>query len=83
MQVSFSQPYSCVIIPMYRAKDENALEVDFGAFDAYTPQIVLPQSMGNGAQFVARFLSSQLRKDSASMKPLLDYLIALNHQGEV
>ncbi|XXG39245.1 hypothetical protein AAC387_Pa01g0255 [Persea americana] len=64
------------------AKDENALEVDFGAFDASTPQIVLPQSMGNGAQFVARFLSSQLRKDSASMKPLLDYLIALNHQGE-
>lgn len=68
---------------MYRATDENALEVDFGAFDAATPQLVLPQSMGKGVQFVARFLSSQLREDSASMKPLLDYLIALNHQGEV
>ncbi|RWR78550.1 Sucrose synthase [Cinnamomum micranthum f. kanehirae] len=64
------------------ATDENALEVDFGAFDAATPQLVLPQSIGKGVQFVARFLSSQLRKDSASMKPLLDYLIALNHQGE-
>ncbi|XXG87325.1 hypothetical protein AAC387_Pa11g2039 [Persea americana] len=64
------------------ASDENALELDFGAFDSSTPHMVLPQSMGNGVQFIAKFLSSQLRKDSESMKPLLDYLIALKHQGE-
>ncbi|RWR92903.1 sucrose synthase 7-like protein isoform X6 [Cinnamomum micranthum f. kanehirae] len=64
------------------ANDENALELDFGAFDSSTPHMVLPQSMGNGVQFIAKFLSSQLRKDSESMKPLLDYLIALKHHGE-
>lgn len=68
---------------MCRANDENALELDFGTFDFSTPHMALPQSIGNGVQFVAKFLSSQLRKDSQSMKPLLDYLIALQHQGEV
>lgn len=72
-----------VTTPMCRANDENALELDFGAFDSSTPHMVLPQSMGNGVQFIAKFLSSQLRKDSESMKPLLDYLIALKHHGEV
>lgn len=77
------RPYTCVNQPIYRASDENALEVDFGAFDFSTPRLALPQSIGNGVQFVAKFLSVQLRKDSESMKPLLDYLIALKHQGEV
>ncbi|XP_077246359.1 sucrose synthase 7-like isoform X2 [Tasmannia lanceolata] len=64
------------------ANDENALEVDFGAFDFSTPHMILPSSIGNGTQFVAKFLSSKLREDSESMKPLLDFLLALNHQGE-
>ncbi|XP_058090484.1 sucrose synthase 7-like isoform X2 [Magnolia sinica] len=65
------------------ANDENALEVDFGAFEFSTPHTVLPSSIGNGVQYVTKFLSSKLMKQgSESMKPLLDYLIALNHQGQ-
>nr|CAD1830657.1 unnamed protein product [Ananas comosus var. bracteatus] len=64
------------------AKDENALEIDFGAFNLSTPLLALPSSVGNGMQFVSRFLSSKLGDKSESMKPLLDYLLALNHRGE-
>lgn len=66
-----------------RAKDENALEIDFGAFNLSTPLLALPSSVGNGMQFVSRFLSSKLGDKPDSMKPLLDYLLALNHRGEV
>lgn len=67
----------------YRAKDDNALEVDFGALDLSTPRLTLPSSIGNGLQFVSRFMSSKLAKGPDSMKPLLDYLLALNYRGEV
>lgn len=66
-----------------RAKDDNALEIDFGAFDHSTPHFTLPSSIGNGTQFLARFLSCKLHEDSESMKSLLDYLLALNYGGEV
>ncbi|KAF0934530.1 hypothetical protein E2562_025626 [Oryza meyeriana var. granulata] len=61
--------------------DENAqLEVDFGALDDLsTPHLTLPSSIGNGAHFVSRFLSSKL---SDNKKPLLDYLLALSHRGD-
>ncbi|KAL0927493.1 hypothetical protein M5K25_001667 [Dendrobium thyrsiflorum] len=65
-----------------KAKDDNALEIDFGAFDLSTPHLTLPSSIGNGTQFLARFLSSKLNESSDSMKPLLDYLLALNYRGE-
>ncbi|KAK8934713.1 Sucrose synthase 7 [Platanthera zijinensis] len=61
------------------AKDENALEIDFGVFDRLTPRLTLPSSVGNGVHFLARFLSSKL---SENFEPLLDYLIALNCRGE-
>ncbi|KAF3320406.1 sucrose synthase [Carex littledalei] len=64
------------------AKDDNALEVDFGALDLSTPRLTLPSSIGNGLQFVSRFMSSKLAKGPDSMKPLLDYLLALNYRGE-
>ncbi|XP_019710993.1 sucrose synthase 7 [Elaeis guineensis] len=64
------------------AKDENALEVDFGAFDLKMPCLSLPSSIGNGTQFVCKFLSSKLNEKSDSMKSLLDYLLTLNHRGE-
>ncbi|XP_038971006.1 sucrose synthase 7-like isoform X2 [Phoenix dactylifera] len=64
------------------ATDEHALEVDFGAFDLLTPHLTLPSSIGNGAQFICKFLSSKLNEKSESMKTLLDYLLALNHRGE-
>ncbi|KAL6603412.1 hypothetical protein ACP70R_043773 [Stipagrostis hirtigluma subsp. patula] len=64
------------------AKDDNSLEVDFGALDLSTPHLTLPSSIGNGLQFVSRFMSSKLSDKPESMKPLLDYLLALNYRGE-
>lgn len=66
-----------------RANDEDALEVDFGAFDLSTPHLSLPSSIGNGMQFISKFLSSKLSENPKNAKPLLDYLLALNHRGEV
>jgi sucrose synthase len=67
----------------FRAKDDNSLEVDFGALDLSTPHLTLPSSIGNGMQFVSKFMSSKLSDKPESMKPLLDYLLALNYRGEV
>jgi sucrose synthase len=67
----------------FRAKDDNSLEVDFGALDLSTPHLTLPSSIGNGMQFVSKFMSSKLSGKPESMKPLLDYLLALNYRGEV
>lgn len=64
------------------AKDENALEVDFGAFDRSTPHLTLPSSIGNGLPFVSRFLSSKLHESSESTKPLIDYLLGLKRGAE-
>jgi hypothetical protein len=67
----------------FRAKDDNSLEIDFGALDLSTPHLTLPSSIGNGMQFVSKFMSSKLSDKPESMKPLLDYLLALNYRGEV
>ncbi|KAM0931568.1 hypothetical protein ACQ4PT_000248 [Festuca glaucescens] len=64
------------------AKDDNSLEIDFGALDLSTPHLTLPSSIGNGMQFVSKFMSSKLSDKPESMKPLLDYLLALNYRGE-
>ncbi|KAF6174602.1 hypothetical protein GIB67_006254, partial [Kingdonia uniflora] len=64
------------------AKDDNSLEVDFGAFDFSMPSLTLSSSIGNGHNFVSKFMSSKMRVESESAKALLDYLLALNHQGE-
>ncbi|KAF8378861.1 hypothetical protein HHK36_030210 [Tetracentron sinense] len=64
------------------AKDENALEVDFGAFEFSMPRLTLPSSIGNGVSFVSKFITSKLRGDSERAKPLLDYLLSLNQEGE-
>ncbi|XP_026402802.1 sucrose synthase 7-like isoform X2 [Papaver somniferum] len=64
------------------AKNESALEVDFGAFDFSMPTVTLSSSIGNGVHYVSKFMSSKLSGNSETAKPLLDYLIALNHQGE-
>lgn len=69
----------CVI----RAKDDNALEVDFGAFDYSNPRLALSSSVGNGLNFVSKVMSSKLGGKPEEAQPLLDYLLALNHQGEV
>ncbi|KAL1224984.1 Sucrose synthase 5 [Cardamine amara subsp. amara] len=61
------------------AKDENVLEVDFGALDFTLPRLSLSSSIGNGLRFVC----SKLR-DCVNDKPqsLVDYLLSLEHQGE-
>ncbi|KAK2987667.1 hypothetical protein RJ640_027919, partial [Escallonia rubra] len=64
------------------ANDENALEVDFGAFDFSTPRLTLPSSIGNGVNFISKFITTKFSKSSESAMPLLEYLLALNHQGE-
>lgn len=72
-------PWNC------RAKDENALEVDFGAMDFSMPHLTLSSSIGNGLHFVSKFLTSNLNGGSGSQgaQPLVDYLLSLNHHGEV
>ncbi|KAG5617692.1 hypothetical protein H5410_017516 [Solanum commersonii] len=64
------------------AKDDNALEVDFGAFDYSHPRLALSSSVGNGLNFVSKVMSSKLGGKPEEAQPLLDYLLALNHQGE-
>lgn len=66
-----------------RAQDENALEVDFGAFNHSTPHLTLPSSIGNGLSFITKFLSSKLHEDSETSKLFLDYLLNLRHGAEV
>lgn len=68
---------------MCRAKDENALEVDFGSIDFSAPRMSLPSSIGNGLNFILKLMSSRLNANSSDYaKPLLDYLSALNHHGQ-
>ncbi|KAH0849370.1 hypothetical protein HID58_090337 [Brassica napus] len=61
------------------AKDDNALEVDFGAFDFTLPQLSLSSSVGNGLSFVSSKLGGRLNDNPQS---LVDYLLSLEHQGE-
>ncbi|XP_062150878.1 sucrose synthase 5-like isoform X2 [Alnus glutinosa] len=64
------------------ANDENALEVDFAAFDFSAPHLTLSSSIGNGFNFVAKFITSKLSGRMESAQPLVDYLLTLNHQGD-
>lgn len=76
------QSYLCVNMKC-RAKDEYALEIDFGAVDFSTPRLTLSSSIGNGLSYVSKFLTSKLNATSASAQCLVDYLLTLNHQGDV
>ena len=66
-----------------RAKDENALELDFGAFDFSGRRLTLSSSIGNGVDFISKFMASKTSGDLEHSKPLVEYLLALNHHGEV
>lgn len=68
---------------MSRLKSEDTVEVDFGAFDFCMPRLTLPSSIGNGFNYISKFTTSKLSGDLENAKPLLDYLLALNHRGEV
>ncbi|KAE8021898.1 hypothetical protein FH972_007748 [Carpinus fangiana] len=64
------------------AKDENALEVDFSAFDFSIPHLTLSSSIGKGLNFVAKFATSKLSGRMENAQPLVDYLLSLKHLGE-
>ncbi|XP_040999091.1 sucrose synthase 7-like isoform X1 [Juglans microcarpa x Juglans regia] len=64
------------------ANDENALEIDFGAIDFTTPRMTLSSSIGKGVGVISKVVSSRLHGNPESAKSLLEYLQALNHQGE-
>lgn len=64
------------------AKDENALEVDFGALDFSVPHLTLYSSIGNGVDFISKYLSSKLSGTPDSAQPLVDFLASINYQGE-
>lgn len=66
-----------------RANDENALELDFGAMDFDTPHLTLSSSIGNGLNFITKFLTSKLNGPLEKAQPLVDYLLSLNYQGDV
>ncbi|CAN4078436.1 unnamed protein product [Withania somnifera] len=80
-KVKTHQNYLCLNLKC-RAKDEYALEIDFGAVDFSTPRLTLSSSIGNGLSYVSKFLTSKLNASSASAQPLVDYLLTLNHQGD-
>ncbi|KAL0381317.1 UNVERIFIED_CONTAM: Sucrose synthase 5 [Sesamum angustifolium] len=65
------------------ANDENALEIDFGAMDFSLPHLTLSSSIGNGLSYISKFLTSKLNNSPASSQSLVDYLLSLEHQGEV
>ncbi|CAH8258038.1 unnamed protein product [Arabidopsis lyrata] len=64
------------------SKDENALEIDFGAIDFTSPRLSLSSSIGKGADYISKFISSKLGGKSGRLEPLLNYLLRLNHHGE-
>ncbi|KAL3618100.1 Sucrose synthase 6 [Castilleja foliolosa] len=64
------------------AKDENALEIDFGSFDVNTPKLALSSSIGNGLGYVSKFMTSMKGGPTESAKPLIDYLLTLERKGE-
>ncbi|KAL8166699.1 hypothetical protein V2J09_008198 [Rumex salicifolius] len=64
------------------SKDENALEIDFGALDYSMPRLTLSSSIGNGLNYVSKHLSTRLFGEKEGSKPLVDYLQTLKHDGE-
>ncbi|CAA3011572.1 sucrose synthase 7-like [Olea europaea var. sylvestris] len=74
--------YKEMIVDENWAKDENALEIDFGAMDFSMPHLTLSSSIGNGVNYISKFLSSKMNNVMESTQSLVDYLLSLNHQGD-
>lgn len=51
--------------------------------DFSSPHLTLSSSIGNGVNYVSKFMSTTLSANSEKAKQFLDYLLALNHRGEV
>ncbi|KAH7421488.1 hypothetical protein KP509_13G060100 [Ceratopteris richardii] len=63
-------------------KNGFVLEVDFEPFNSSFPRLAMPNSIGNGVQFLNRHLSSRLFRDPGSMQPLFEFLRVLKHDGQ-
>lgn len=48
-----------------------------------TPKLSLPSSIGNGLGYISKFMSLKLSGKSECAKPLVDYLLTLDRNGEV
>lgn len=64
------------------AKDENSLEIDFEAMDSTLPRLTLSSSIGNGINFISKFLTTKLHGRAQSAQPIIDYLLSLNLHGD-
>ncbi|EPS68454.1 hypothetical protein M569_06314, partial [Genlisea aurea] len=64
------------------AKDENSLQLHFGAADFSIPYLTMPSSIGNGVKYVSKFLTSIFNRNFYGAQFLVDYLLSLNHHGE-
>ena len=58
------------------------LEIDLEPFNASLPRLTMPSSIGHGAQFLNRHLSSTLFGGADSMQPLFHFLRLHNHRGQ-
>ncbi|KAL6339669.1 hypothetical protein AAG906_034754 [Vitis piasezkii] len=63
--------------------DYYVLELDFEPFNASFPRPNRSSSIGNGVQFLNRHLSSIMFRNKESLEPLLDFLRAHKHKGQV
>ncbi|KAL6978366.1 Sucrose synthase 2 [Sarracenia purpurea var. burkii] len=63
--------------------DPYMLELDFEPFNATFPRPTRSSSIGNGVQFLNRHLSSIMFRNRDSLEPLLDFLRAHKHKGQV
>nr|BCM94854.1 sucrose synthase 2 [Eustoma grandiflorum] len=66
-----------------QAEDPFVLELDFEPFNATFPRPTRSSYIGNGVQFLNRHLSSILFRNKDSLEPLLDFLRAHKHKGQV
>ncbi|KAM7277759.1 hypothetical protein ACFE04_004893 [Oxalis oulophora] len=66
-----------------QSNDSYVLELDFEPFNATFPRPNRSSSIGNGVQFLNRHLSSIMFRNKESLEPLLDFLRAHKHDGQV
>lgn len=63
--------------------DNFVLELDFEPFTMSFPKPTLTKSIGNGAEFLNKHLSTKMFHDKDSMNPLLDFLRTHHYKGKV
>ena len=67
----------------YHPQQGDLLELDFGPFYDYSPQIRDPKNIGKGVQFLNRYLSSKLFADSKQWLESLFNFLRLHQYNDV